>query len=487
MNARRTRICVALVAATTTLAAGCSSSGGSDTPAAASYAGAPVTLTIGTDDSPGAGAPSADQISHFAAEVDRLSAGKITIEPKWHAEGNDHPTDWDQAVAAMVQKGDLDLALTPTWAWDVLGVTSLKPLQAPFLVDSDDLVASVVSDKDVSHQLMAGLSDAGVEGISLWPEGLRHPFGFDKPLISPEDYQGETVRSGKSAAITQMFHALGAKTSAAEPDATTMVGSQAEFVLSPNGIGAANVTFFPKVNLLYANSARYASLDPEARQVLAAAATGTQRWVIERTDDVAAAQAFCADGGTLVRASDGQLAALRRATALVARDVAAEPGNAATIDSIGKLKSGIGVVDTPATCGGAKLARHEPGKAESKLNGTYRFTLTKKGFLDAGLGEESAFHNAGVQTYALKDGKVHYRLDPSEHEFGKDPGGPDEADGTYQVDGDILTFLFPVYNNEVDRVLFRVGDNGKLTLTAVDVPEKSVEFSITSEPWEKIR
>src|SRR5262249_32811083 len=277
------------------------------------------------------------------------------------------------------------------------------------------------------------LHDAGVDGISLWPEGLRHPFGFDKALTSPADYQGQTVRSGKSAAITELFHALGAKTSPQEPDATTMVGIQGEYALSPNGIGASTVTFFPKVNLLYANASRYAALDPEAQQVLARAAADTQKWVIENTDDDIGAQSFCADGGTLVRANDADLASLRRATAPVVRSIAAESGNAATTDAIRALKNGIIDVDTPVTCTSAPLAAHKPGKAESRLNGTYRFTVSKQDYVNAGLGEETAFHNAGVDTFVFKDGKVHSRLDPSEHAFGKDPGGPDDADGTYQL------------------------------------------------------
>ena len=122
-----------------------------------------VTLTIGTDDSPGV--PSADQIQHFAKQVAELSDGKILIEPRWHAEGDDHPTDWDQAVAAMVQEGELDLALGPTWAWDELDVTTLQPLQTPFLVDSDDLVADIVEDEELSGQLMSGLEEAGVVGV----------------------------------------------------------------------------------------------------------------------------------------------------------------------------------------------------------------------------------------------------------------------------------------------------------------------------------
>ena len=110
----------------------------------------------------------------------------------------------------------------------------------------------------------------------MWPEGLRHPFGFERPLSSPKDYAGETIRSSKSHASTMLFNALGAKTSPVEPNAETMAGVQGEFVLSPNGIAVANVTFFPKVNLLYANADTYAGLTDEQRSVLADAAVATR-------------------------------------------------------------------------------------------------------------------------------------------------------------------------------------------------------------------
>ena len=449
----------------------------------ATYTGDAVTLTIGTDDSPGV--PSADQIQHFAEQVAELSDGRITIRPRWHAEGNDHPTDWDQAVAAMVQDGQLDLALGPTWAWDELDVTTLQPLQSPFLVDSDDLVADVVQDQELSGQLMSGLERAGVVGVSMWPEGLRHPFGFEEPLVSPEHYDGEVIRSAKSKAIRWFFEALGARTTPLEPNSETMAGMQSEFVLNPSGIATGDITFFPKVNLLYANAETYAGLGEEAAAVLAEAAAQTQTWAIDNTSDLKAGAAFCGDGGSVVAAGVADVAALRMATQPVADRIAEAPGNQAIIDSITQLKSGAVAPLTVAPCSGEQLKRHEPGKAEAALNGTYRYTVTTDDYADAGIDSNQAYHNAGVQTFVMKDGKVHYRLDPSERKFGQATEHPDEVDGTYQVDGDIVTFWFPVFN-EVDRMTFEVGEDGDLTMRPFDFPDENVEFLMTVKVWEKI-
>ncbi len=486
MNVSRIAVPAALVVAIAlSPLAGCTSAPATgDKTEDAAYTGAAVTLSIGTDDSPGV--PSAEQISHFAGEVSKLSGGKITIDPRWHAEGDDHPTDWDQAVAALVQEGHLDLALGPTWAWDVLGVTSFQPLQAPFLVDSDELVAKVITDGDLAGKLMAGLPAAGVEGIALWPEGLRHPFGFTTPLIAPGDYAGTTVRSPKSVATTRLLKTLGAATTAKEPDATTMVGLLSEFALKPNGIAVSNITFFPKVNLLYANAKSWAGLDPAAQQVLTSAAATTRTWAIAQASDQSAGSTFCTDGGTIVQASSAEVDALKKATATMAQDFAATQGGAAVFEAISRLKTSVTPSEPASACTGQQLTEHKPGKAEARLNGTYRFTLTKKEFLAAGLSENDALHNAGVQTFVLANGKVHFRLDPTEHEFNQDTVGPDEADGTYQVDGRAITLRFPVFENEVDRLLFEVADNGNLTMTALDVSAAGVSFYLTSKPWKKI-
>lgn len=487
MSTHRTPVRAAAAAASALcLAVGCSgppsSPVASETPR---YAGPAITLTLGTDDSPGV--PSADQISHFAAEVATLSGGKVTIEPIWHAEGDDHPTDWDQAVAAMVRAGKLDLALGPTWAWDVLGVTSFRPLQAPFLVDSDALVAKVVTDPDLPARLMSGLTAADVAGISLWPEGLRHPFGFAKPLVKPTDYAGTTIRSARSKAITELFQALGAATSAKEPNAKTMAGVQGEFALSPNGIGVANVTFFPKVNVLYANANSYAGLDDSARRVLGLAAETTQRWAIEQASDVRSGSDFCADGGTIIHANDRDVAALRAATAKVAEAIAVESGNGEVVRAIGQLKSAVAAVQPAEACAGQEeLADHEPGPAEAALNGTYRFTLSRTDFSAADKSASQAHNNAGVQTFTLADGKAQFRLDPSEHAY-DDREGEDRAEGTYRVNGSAITFRFPSFDNEVDRLLFEVQDNGDLKMTMVKTTDPLVEFLMTAKPWKKIR
>ena len=108
---------------------------------AATVPSEPLTLRIGTND--GDDAPAAASIEEFASQVDALSGGAVAIEPAWRAGGPDPHQDWDQVVARMVVSGELDMGLIPARAWDTEGVLSLRPLVAPFLVDSDALASDI--------------------------------------------------------------------------------------------------------------------------------------------------------------------------------------------------------------------------------------------------------------------------------------------------------------------------------------------------------
>ena len=169
-------------------------SGGSEGDKAGGDA-APVTLRMVTVEYKGA--PYADGVAEFARQVEDLSAGSVRVDIVWN--GADEyfgafGPGADQKVAGLVQNGELDLALIPARAWDELGVTSLQALQAPFLVSNEDLVEQVVQ-SELAGELLAGLDQAGVVGLALLPEGLRHPVGFEHPLLRLADFSGATIRS----------------------------------------------------------------------------------------------------------------------------------------------------------------------------------------------------------------------------------------------------------------------------------------------------
>jgi TRAP-type C4-dicarboxylate transport system substrate-binding protein len=188
------------------LAAGAGCSGGDK----AGGSGGIVTLRLASDDPPDAAASL--QIKEFARQVRRLSDGRLRIHVGWEANGSGarHPRAFDQKTAEKVIDGRYALAIVPARAWDVLGVTSLQAIQAPFLVNSDALLNKVASDP-VAEKMLAGLDDVGVVGLGLWPEALRHPVGFGHPLRSLADFAGKGIRAPRSELTWEMLRALGAR------------------------------------------------------------------------------------------------------------------------------------------------------------------------------------------------------------------------------------------------------------------------------------
>ena len=132
------------------------------------------------------------QVAHFAEEVSRRSGGSIRIDPVWDVTP-DGAHDWDQTVARGVADGTWEMGLVPGRAWDVLGVDSLRALNTPFLITSQAALRSVL-DSDLRGDLLAGLPAAGVTGLDLFPDQLRHPFGYDRALLGADDYTGQSIR-----------------------------------------------------------------------------------------------------------------------------------------------------------------------------------------------------------------------------------------------------------------------------------------------------
>lgn len=262
---------------------------------------APLTLRIGTDDGPGR--PAADQIEEFARQVAALSNGQIVVEPVWNAEGPGQ-ADWDQAVARLVVSGELDMGMIPARAWDTEGVTSLRALQAPFLITSNEMISQVVT-SDLADEMLAGLDQAGVVGLALVPEGLRQVFSFGEPLLTPGQFSGEVVRTPTSDTTRLLFEALGATVGAYLEEFSTGVqagtigAAESSFELAADtlprsAIVAGDLALFPKVNSLVVNDAAFAALSDDQRDILRGAAAATREHAIDAMKDPAdAAAEYC--------------------------------------------------------------------------------------------------------------------------------------------------------------------------------------------------
>ncbi|GAA1528731.1 hypothetical protein [Kribbella lupini] len=314
----------------------------------------PVTLRLGTADDDAK--PGGLAILQFVEQVRTLSDGKLLIYPVWEAAAG--AQQWDQVVARMLKDKKVDLAMIPSRTWDTEGVTSLRALNAPFLVTSDALADKIVGTAELSDELLAGLDKAGATGLAMMPEGLRHPFGFGRALVSPKAFAGQGIRTAKSDLGDATIRAFGGKPDDAVGDlygagvrSGTLTGAETGFVLSDSlptaGIAAANVTFTTKVNTLVANSEVLGGLTPDNQRILQAAATATREWVVaHRVPESAHAAAYCNRGGKIVNATAVELRAFDQAVRPLYVELEQDPKTKAMIDRIRTLKQSVRVPPT---------------------------------------------------------------------------------------------------------------------------------------------
>lgn len=422
-----------------------------------------VSLRIGTDDFPGR--PAAEQIEQFAQQVANLSEGRISIEPVWQAAGTEsYRPDWDQQVARLVISGELDLALVPSRAWDTLGVDTLRPLSAPLLIDSEELLAAVLT-SELADQMLADLEPIGVIGLAVFPEGLRHPFAFEQALLGPGDYVDGTIRTPTSDVSAAMFGAWGARVDDRRVDRDHHRGIDSGFVLQPGGVATANVTLYPKANVLVVNAETLSGLSDGDRELLEQAATATLSWAIgSLRGETALAEEFCAAGGVIVHADDADVDALRQAVEPVLEDIrSAATANASILDAIETLRTEL-PRPVPAPECGEPTVTDSTGE-EELLTGVYRMEVTPELMLAAwpNTPQSQLDNNVGVWTISLNAGQ-HYVH--AEDDFDEIVDG-----GTYRVEGNRVHFVWGD-STTPETLEWERDPEGNLDFTVVNVPDQ---------------
>lgn len=401
------------------------------------------TLRVATDDPPGRA--SGRQLEDFASRVRDLSGGRLRIQLVFRANGSKPVLAFDQGIARRVIDGSFPLALVPARAWDLLGVTSLQALQTPFLVTSDRLLDAVVADP-VAADMLAGLRGVGVSGLALWPEALRHPVGFSRPLVSVNDFAGARIRAPLSSMTWEVLRALGSEPIDLNGDQLfsnvsggRLEGAESQLDLVSSlprpGTTTANVTFFPKVNALVANTGAFSRLTASQRRVLTRAATATrQEFTRDRTLDVEAARSACRNGASVTVASAADVAALVRATRPVRDRLERDARTRAIIARITALAATVppDAAVQPCVQAGGTAGPERDAEEIARLSGTWRFSTTYDEGVAAGLAPETGAHEMGVHTVVMTDGAFTWTWRARD--------GQNSCDGTYTSDGSTLTF-----------------------------------------------
>jgi TRAP-type C4-dicarboxylate transport system substrate-binding protein len=409
-------------------------------------------------------------IKHFAAEVDRRSGGAIRIEPVWDvATGR----DWDRVTVRSVLDGTNDLGFVPSRVFDELGVDSLRALNTPFLVTSLAAERAVLG-SDLRADLLAGLPDAGMVGLDLFPDGLRHPFGYDRPLLGPDDYDGGVIRAARSVTVERLFAALGASTT--DDDSTRHAGAEQQFSLAPAGAGVAtgNVTFYVKVNVLMASQAVADRLRPDQWAVLEEAADASRRWqMVHLPSDQEEAAAYCRDKGSVVSASPAQIAQVQDLAGQVTDWLNGDPDTRRMIDRIGRVVADVPseapVTACPARSGGTSTV-------PDVLDGRYAAHIRRRDLVQAGVtNEEEILENTGRMTFTLDSGRWGYRT--KANHFVSNPVDR----GRYEITGNTFTFFWDAGEGDWTRMTFRKDADG--TLHFSDIVDGQPASQALSEGW----
>lgn len=392
-------------------AAGCSGASGGAPGDKAGGSSPVVTLRMGTVDPQGR--PDTPTIEYFAARVKELTKGSVVVDVHWNA-GVEY-VDGEQAIAKQVRTGVLQLGWVGSRAFDTLGVSSLRAVQAPFLITDNRLTRAVAQD-EVAAVMLSDLSKAGLQGLGLYPDQLRHPVGFRAPFDRAEAFRGARIRTLTSNTSDAVLRALGAepvhlKGSAygAAIDDRTLDGVDASLGLAPSLGGAfvtGNVALFPRMNVLFSSEAALRRLDASQRAALNRATRDTLAHAVDALPDVEDPTPFCRGGGAVVTVSPDDLAAMRAAVEPVYAELESDPGTKRAIDRIRELARRFGpplVVDScgnpgprPSTTAGAALP-----------DGTYTAVATKSDALRLGArGDDCALKAEGAQLrLVLRDGE----------------------------------------------------------------------------------
>ncbi len=460
---------------------GADKAGGSD---------APLVLRLGDVDSEDY-SNTTHVLEYFGEQVAKLSGGRLRVHVIYDAAGQERP-DVEAQVARKVRDGSFDLGWIGAAAWDELGVTSFQALHAPFLV-TDDALLDRVATGPLAANMLRGLHRAGVRGLAVIPESLRNPVGLRRPLVSLGSFREARLVVTPSRATDAALHALGAVPvhRLGKGDQDVIRRGQADGLLESlvgyfgPDVVTANVSIFPVLHTLFANPASLRALTDAERAALEQAAARTRAHAVaQRHSAQEAIDTFCSGGqaasatggGRVVLASRTELAALVRATRPVYSELERDPRTKSLISQIRALKRTLPpapAIRVPRGCSvppeSGPTGSTAP-KATSKLDGTYRWVLTKADAIRSGWSPDIPVV-----------GEVSERtLRAEKWQSGE---GPDA--GTYRVTGNRIAFSWPSENSVLIFTFSRDRD-GTLHLTPAPSVERGDRFVWSGEPWRRI-
>ena len=487
MKTRARIAAIGLIPAMVILASACASGVGS-----ANKAGSvnqPVVLRMADVNADLSGTP---EMQYFAQRVSDLSRGEISIKIAYEVGGL--AMNAEQQVVKDVAAGSFDVGFTGTSVFDTLGVTSFQALSAPMLIDNYPLENAVIR-SSLPAKMMAGLAKLDVTGLAVLGDGLRKPIGVRHPILSLADWRGITFGTYLSKAQEAAIGALGATPGPGFATARDQALASGELqgydlnlklyekLLNEHTAPyiTANVNLWPRTLALFGNPGRLARLsDSQRRLVYQAAADTAAHSTGLVQDESQTVSDLCQTGARLANASAADLQALRQRFAGVYAGLEADPQTRAMIEQITALKKATPAgppLAVPAACTGRVPVQSAAGTTvTAKLNGTYRWTLTKQDGSTTTPDVNSEMKYPSTFTATLRDGTWTMAHTGAEVQT-------DNAGDTYTVQGNTIKFH---WSNYFLTFTYTVDGKGNLHLTAVPPADPGDTFVWTTHPWMKI-
>jgi TRAP-type C4-dicarboxylate transport system substrate-binding protein len=435
-----------LVLAAVVSTAGC----GAQTGNKAGGPAAPVVLRMASVNGEAGFNPGVDEL---LKRVEARSNGNVKIEMAFGI--GEFAPDAEQQIVRGVADGTYDLGVVGTRVFDTLGFKDLQGLDAPMLIDSYPIEASVI-ESDIPARMLRSLDQLHVSGLGLLADGLRKPVAVEKPLRGRNDWRGIPFGVYRSLALSSAVRALGG-----EP--IEVFGTRRDQALEQRQIAGfemnllgyrilnlsrqapyvtANVNLWPQVLAILGNPKRLASLSNEQRDSLTGAvgeAAEASTGLVQGDDGFLAD--LCRQGTRFANASDADIAGLRDTFAGVYTDLRRDPETAQFIAEIEGIKQrkATPAVAIPDGCTGpapgmAAQPSVQPSKTTTvtKLDGTWEVTFTEQEFAAAEGVDPSEIgpELAGTFVVTFDRGDITGPAKPGDAA----PGGL-----TYVVEGDTLT------------------------------------------------
>ncbi|MGZ8770425.1 MAG: TRAP transporter substrate-binding protein DctP [Aeromicrobium sp.] len=404
-----------------------------------------LSLTIVT------GEGAAEEAYAFATAVNDVAHGAIEVTVDNQAI-KVVDSAYETSVIKYVAEGKAQLGFSASRAFDTVGVKSFVGLQAPFLIDNEELENRVLS-SDSARALLEGTRSAGVVGISYLQGGVRMPLGLTRDLVEPSDFVGARIGFVGSALTEMTLKALGASPVLFMPgDTTGLDGMEASLAAIENNkydSGAksltTNVIFFPRPGVIFANAKAFDELSAEQQQILRTAGERAYQASVTMiaAQSVSTANTVCGRGLKFVTASQADIAAFRSAVESVYDEIEKDPGTKSTIEAIDALRASASSAPVAIECSAAAASPTavpvQPPAVVSPIDGTGAVCFTRDEFLAAGPGiGEDRPDNIGCFNTTLRRGEFWTTGPDAVLDL-------DHPNGTFTADETTVTLVSPEF------------------------------------------